>query len=109
MTQAIALHRVLGRKVYGRDGRKVGRLEAIPASREGSRLVVSEFHIGTAALLERFAAHFSPFPIAAARGFVVRWDQMDWRDPIRPRLTCDVSELKRFTRVSSPRGGRRGS
>ncbi len=103
----IPLHRIMGHQVFGRDGRKVGRLEAIPAVQEGKRLVVHEFHIGTAALLQRFAAHFSPFPLPAARGFIARWDQMDWTDPMRPRLTCDVAELKRFTRLSAPRGGRR--
>ena len=103
--RTIPLHQVLGRKVYGLDGRNVGRLHEIPAVRQGSRLVVTEFHIGTAALLQRFAAHFIPFSIVAARGFTARWDQIDWRDPMHPRLTCEISELRRFTRRASPRKG----
>ncbi len=100
----LALHRVLGREVYGRDGRKVGRLHEVQAVRDGARLLVPEFHIGTAALLQRLAAHLSPFSMIVAKGFIARWDQMDWSDPLRPKLTCDVAELRRFTRRASPRG-----
>jgi len=99
----VEFHRILGRRVLGRDGRPVGRLEEAPVTREGTDLVVREFHIGAAALLERLAATLSPLPFASARGWIARWDQIDWSDPQRPRLTCDLEELRRFTRRASPR------
>jgi hypothetical protein len=28
-------------------------------------------------------------------GYTARWDQLDIRDPMHPRLTCPVSELRK--------------
>ncbi len=98
--------RVLGKKVFDPQGRKVGRLEEAAAFYEGRRIVVPEFHIGTAALFERLAMNLIPLPLVVARGFVARWDQIDWSDPERLRLTCPVEELRRFTRRSAGSGRR---
>jgi len=99
----LAFHQVLGRRVFGVDGRCVGRLEEAPAVREGTRLVVPEFHIGTAAAIQRFAAQLAPLPLVVARGYIARWDQIDWGNPEKPRLRCGVQDLRRFTRRASPR------
>jgi hypothetical protein len=95
--------RVLGKRVFDPAGRRVGRLEEAAAVYEGRRIVVPEFHIGTAALFERLAMNLIPLPLVVARGFIARWDQIDWSDPERLRLTCPVEELRRFTRRSTPR------
>jgi hypothetical protein len=100
---SISFHRIIGRRVFDRDGRAVGRLEEAPVVREGEDLVVPEFHIGAAAILERLAATLSPLPLPSGRGWVARWDQLDWSDPERLRLNCGLEDLRRFTRHPSPR------
>ena len=62
-------------------------------------VVVTEFHIGSAALLERLsvlAIRLSPHGASRRswrRGYRVRWDQLDLSDPRHPRLLCPVGEL----------------
>jgi hypothetical protein len=87
---------LIGRRVLDRDGRKVGRLEEMRATREGEYYVVSEFHIGPAALIERLAVrHLGLTWPGRAHGYRASWDQLDLSDPHRPRLLCDRSELKK--------------
>jgi sporulation protein YlmC with PRC-barrel domain len=87
----VHLELLLGRVVRARNGRRVGRLEEV---RAGEHEEVLEFLVGERALLERLAA------IAIFRwrkkGYAIRWDQIDWSDPERPRLKCAVDELKRL-------------
>ena len=87
---------VLGKKVRAPDGRFVGRLEELRAEEQDGELVVVEYLVGTAALLQRLSANVFPFLGFGLTGYRVRWDQMDWRDPESPRLACGVSELRRF-------------
>ena len=65
------------------------------AVREGNHFVVTEFHIGTGALLERLAVR--PFPGVLRRRLRVHrvpWDQIDFSDPERPRLLCRLEQLR---------------
>jgi hypothetical protein len=87
---------LLGRRVLASDGRVVGRIEEMRAVREGGAYVVTEFHIGPRALLERVAVrHFGRFVPRRVHGYRVAWDQLDLSDPVRPRLLCEVGELKK--------------
>lgn len=86
---------LLGRRVLAPDGTVAGRIEEMLAVREGSYFVVTEFHIGPRALLERVAVrHFGSIVPRRIHGYRVSWDQIDLSDPRQPRLRCDVRELK---------------
>jgi hypothetical protein len=92
---------LLGRRVRTLDGSVIGRIEEMRAEREHDYYVVTEFHLGPSALIERLAVrHFGLTLPGRPRGYRVRWDQLDIEDEDRPRLTCAVEELEHL-------GGRR--
>ena len=96
MTVEIRVEVLLGRVVRARNGRRIGRVEEVVAERQGDALVVTEYHLGTAAFLERFSVLVLRLPLRGVRGYRVRWDQLDVSDPRRPRLTCPAAELARL-------------
>ena len=91
MSRHVYLELLLGKPVLAQDGRRVGRIEEV---RAGEHQEITEFLIGEGALLERLSA------IGLFRwkkkGYRVRWDQIDWSNMDRPRLTCPVSDLARL-------------
>src|SRR5207248_8849000 len=92
---------LLGRRVRARDGRAVGRIEEFQAEREHDYYVITEFHLGPTALIERLAArHFGFTMPGRGHGYRVRWDQLNLEDADHPRLTCDIAELER---IGAPR------
>jgi hypothetical protein len=92
---------LLGKKVHAPDGRVVGRIEEMRAEREHDYYVVTEFHLGPTAIVERLAVRHFGFTLPGrAHGYRVRWDQLDLEDPEKPRLTCSVEDLDR---MSAPR------
>jgi hypothetical protein len=96
MSDAVRLDRLLGRRVFAANNRPLGRLEEFRAERQGNRWVVIEYVIGTAGLLERLGlAVRLILGVRRAGGYVARWDQLDLGNPARPRLTCDVQDLRR--------------
>jgi hypothetical protein len=80
---------LVGKKVHAQDGRIAGRVEEIVVRREGLRRVVDEIHLGPYALLERLSAPL----VQRARGWRVRWEQIDLSDPEHPRLRVPLSEI----------------
>ena len=61
---------------------------------------MTEYHIGTAAALERLSVSLLGSGILdlfgrrqALRGYRVPWDKLDLTDRRRPRLTCAVADL----------------
>jgi hypothetical protein len=86
---------LVGRRVRDARGRSVGRIEEIRAERraDGTHEVV-EYHLGTAALLERLAI-VRRLLGRTPQMLVVRWDQLDLRHPEAPVLTCAAGELER--------------
>jgi sporulation protein YlmC with PRC-barrel domain len=92
---------LLGRKVRARDGSVIGRIEEMRAEREHGYYVVTEFHVGPSALVERLAVRHFGFTLpGGAHGYRIRWDQLDLSDADNPRLTCAVEDLER---LGSPR------
>jgi sporulation protein YlmC with PRC-barrel domain len=92
--QEIHLERLLGRAVLAKNGRRVGRLEEVRVEKHGSGLVVTEYHIGPAALLERLSVHTLRLLGAnPRRTHAVPWDRLDLSDPDHPRLLCAVEDL----------------
>lgn len=91
---------LIDRRVYGTDGRAIGRLEELRAERDDEGWRVVEYHVGAFALFERLGAW--PLGRAVLRtlrlakrggGYRVPWHALDLTDPERPTLRCPVSEL----------------
>ena len=86
---------LLGRKVRSLDGTVIGRIEEMRAEREHDYYVVTEFHVGPIALIERLAVRHFGFTLAGrVHGYRVRWDQLDLEDADNLRLTCAVGDLE---------------
>jgi hypothetical protein len=94
--KTIHFEHILGRHVLDPEGKRIGRILAVSTRHDGKDCVVHEYMLGTAALLTRLG-------ISAQRliGLKIRrkplcvpWDQLDLRDPRKPRLKCSFEELK---------------
>lgn len=90
---------LLGKKVFALNGQSIGRLEEILTKTNRGHFFVSEFLVGSYAVLERLAAWSigrAVLRVVGAKrdeGYRIRWDQLDLSDPQRPRLLCGVDEL----------------
>ncbi|HEY8188412.1 MAG TPA: hypothetical protein VIF64_20245 [Pyrinomonadaceae bacterium] len=99
--QEINLELLLGRRVLSLNGRSIGRVEEVQAELRKGRCFVTEFHVGSYAMLERLAAFSigrAALPLLRARkkhgGYRIAWDQLDFSNPDQPRLNCEVNKLK---------------
>jgi hypothetical protein len=89
------LHELLGRVVHDVDGKRVGRIEGARAEIRGEECVITEWELGTEALLARLGLTGArligiprePEPIR------VPWDRLDVRNPKDVRLLCRTDEL----------------
>lgn len=88
---------LVGRRVTARDGTVVGRIEEIRARRRDDQHEVTEYLLGTGALLERFALVQRLFG-RRSHVLVARWDQIDITRPDTPILTCGIDELRHVDR-----------
>jgi hypothetical protein len=90
---------LLGEKVFALNGVSVGRLEEIRTEVNRGHYYVTEFLVGSYAVLERLAAwRIGRAVLRVVRaqrkeGYRIRWDQLDLTDPQRLRLMCEVDEL----------------
>ena len=83
----VHLERLLGKKVRRADGKVAGRILAVRAVIDGPQCRITEFHLGTAALLGRLG-------ISTARLIGVHrhepervpWQKLDLSDPEHPKL-----------------------
>jgi len=97
----VNLELMLGRKVLAANGRSIGRLEEVHAEVRPGECLVTEYLVGKYALFERLAAwsmgraFLSLFGSSLKSGYRVPWEKMDISDPRRPRIACDVSELRK--------------
>lgn len=101
MPRELSFERLLGTKVLDADGRRAGRIEEAHARRRGGEVVVTEYVLGAAGLIERLA--LSPvlrallgtrlYPESAR--YTIGWEELDLSDPERPRLRSRVAELER--------------
>jgi hypothetical protein len=89
----------VGEKVFALNGVSVGRLEEIRTEVNRGHYYVTEFLVGSYAVLERLAAwRIGRAVLRVVRaqrkeGYRIRWDQLDLTDPQRLRLMCEVDEL----------------
>lgn len=89
----VRLEQLLGQKVVAPDGATVGRLEEVRADRKGEHHEVTEYLIGTGAMLERLAIARRLLG-RKARMMVARWDQLDVSGGSRLQLLCNPSDLR---------------
>ena len=105
MKRLLHLELLLGKKVLTLNGQSVGRLEEIRAETKRGYFYVSEFLVGSYAVLERLAAWRigrAVLRVLGAKrheGYRIRWDQLDLSDPHHPRLLCNVDELLPLTEL----------
>lgn len=104
MKRQLHVELLLGQRVLALNGQSIGRLEEIRATANArDYFFVSEFLVGSYAVLERLAAWRigrAVLRVLGAKrdeGYRVRWDQLDLSDPQQLRLRCDVDELMPLT------------
>jgi sporulation protein YlmC with PRC-barrel domain len=95
----VRLEQLLGKNVVAPDGAIVGRLEEVRADRKGDHHEVTEYLIGTGAMLERLAFVRRLFG-RKVRMIVARWDQLDVTGGRHLQLLCSPSDL----RIEHPHG-----
>jgi hypothetical protein len=93
MAGELRLEDLLGREVYARNHRRVGRIEEFRARWEGTSCVIDGVVIGVAGLYERLGLAAGLLVGRSRSGRVARWNQIDLTDPERPYLTCSVEDL----------------
>lgn len=109
MSRVVALERYVGKPVRDAEGRNLGHLHDVRVREQGGELVVMDYVVGRAGLLERFSlAQLGRevgflFGLAHPGGYVVPWDAMAFGDD-GPRCTRRAAELERFS--AARRAGR---
>ena len=99
---------LLGEKVLAMNGVPIGRLEEIRTEVNRGHFYVTEFLVGSYAMLERLAAWRigrAVLRVVGAQrkeGYRIRWDQLDLSDPQQLRLMCEVDELMLLKREQFP-------
>jgi sporulation protein YlmC with PRC-barrel domain len=97
--QQVHAELLLGEKVFAANGSPIGRLEEIRTEINKGHCFVSEFLVGSYAVLERLAAWrigralLRVFGAKRKEGYRIRWNQMDLSDPRHLKLLCEVDEL----------------
>jgi sporulation protein YlmC with PRC-barrel domain len=105
MVREIHAELLLGRRVFSKDGEPVGRIEEIIAEPKGNLLAVSEYHLGSYALMERLSASLFGRALLEffgagriGQGYRVPWHRLDLSDPERPKLLCAIDQLEKLER-----------
>lgn len=90
----LRLQDILGRQLLGPNNRPVGRIEEFRARSTAHGCAVIDVVIGVTGLLERLNVG-ARLVVGAElkRSRVARWDQIDFSDPSKPKLTVSVDEL----------------
>jgi len=83
------VEQLLGCRVRDERGRVIGRIEEMIVEVVDDEYVVTEFHLGTAALVERITGFVRQLPFfnfipGAKRPIRVGWKEMDLSDPSKP-------------------------
>ena len=108
MKHEIHVELLLGTPVLALNGKSIGRIEEVRAQVDRGHYYVSEFLVGSYAVLERLAAGsmgrmlLRVFGAKREEGYRIRWDQLDLSDPKQPRLLCEVDELLTLTKEQYP-------
>jgi hypothetical protein len=90
----IRLEALIGRQLLGGNNQPLGRIEEFRAQVTARGCVVREVVIGVHGLLERL--DLGARLVVGARtnhARIARWDQIDFSNPLKPRLVVDVDLL----------------
>lgn len=90
----LRLEDLLGREIYARNHRRVGRIEEFRARWDGTSCTIDAVVIGVAGLYERLGLGAKLLVGRTRGGRMAQWNQIDLSDPERPQLTCPVDELQ---------------
>jgi hypothetical protein len=97
----IHLELLLGSRIFDENDKVVGRLEEFRAEEKAGEIVVTEYHVGSYAFLERLSAWTigrallqTAGATSRRRGYRVPWDKLDLSDLRHLRLKCPAGELK---------------
>lgn len=85
----VHVERLLGRRVRDANGVVIGRIEELCVEIVDGDPVVTEFHVGSAALFERIGSFVHQLPFFSLIPWKpklhrIRWNEMDLRDPSHP-------------------------
>jgi sporulation protein YlmC with PRC-barrel domain len=88
-TREAHVEHLLGRKVRDERGRELGRIEEMIVEVVDDEYVVTEFHLGTGAVIERITGFVRQLPFfrllpGAKEPVRVGWKEMDLSDPWNP-------------------------
>lgn len=90
----IRIEQILGRQLLGANNRPLGRIEEVRAQVTASGCLVREVVIGMHGLLERLDVGARLVVGVERKGArVARWDQIDFSNPLKPRLLIGAGEL----------------
>lgn len=94
----VHVEHLLGRKVRDSAGHVVGHIEELRSAIVNGELVVLEFHLGPAAVLERLGVALNQLPLLhfIRSGYAPRsvpWQMMDLDDPHHPRLRGRLEDV----------------
>jgi len=100
------VERLLGAKVHDSEGCVVGRVEELQVEIVDGDHVVTEFHVGGAAMIERIAAFMTQLPFLrhipfTRPGYRVSWADVDLTDPSHPRVMRPREVLTRMSLEAS--------
>jgi len=87
----VHLELVIGKEVRDEAGRRAGRIAEVHGVEKGHDFVITHYTVIVGWI--GFLRHELGFR-RWCRKRRVPWDKMDLRDPLRPRVTCSVEELK---------------
>ena len=102
MPKEINIELLLGKKVFGPNNERVGRIEEFAAELRVGKCYLTEYHVGSYALFERVAALsiarliLGLFGSWMKKSYAIPWDKLDLSDPSHPKLTCPVAKLRRL-------------
>ena len=102
----LRLEQLLGKCVFDSQGDRVGRIEEVRVEQQGDEWIILEYFVGIAAVFERLSAwsiETGLLHLLGARktrkSYRVPWDKLDLSDPLHPRLTCTLEQLKEITQA----------
>lgn len=96
-SREIRIEEILGRQLLGGNNRPIGRIEEVRVRPTANRYVVDDVVIGWSGLLERLDLGARlVFGIKLKGARAARWDQIDFSNPEKPRLTVAVESLTKL-------------
>ena len=91
--RTIRLETLIGRLVHTANNRPFGHIEEIRSEHRDGEHQITEYLLGSGALIERWSLARNFFGRRREKR-IVKWNQLDISNPRRPRLTCSVDEIE---------------